>query len=361
MFRRNCLLALVCLFWALPAVAQLTTTEPENFLEWVRLRNRPTLYILIDLDRNELRLMDRHHVLWAAPVATGTGLRLVSGDREWEFSTPQGLFFVQRKERNPEWIRPDWYYFENGLEMPAEDSARIVRGQLGAAALYFETELAIHGTQKPELLGQSVSHGCIRLSNENILRLMHNVQVGTPIWIQGEANTHEPLPYRHSQYSRQLGADTAAAHLIPTPHLAAQLDLSLFLDARGADWVFVADALLERLSQGDQEALSALLQPKISDLRYGLQREYGTLLLSAYRRAPLEFLEQVHRMQAPRRTQILDHLVRSQMDQYVGDLSHQTAPWPSRAIPATGPLGAAELHAAEQRYRWLTRTSVRPF
>ncbi len=43
--------------------------------------------------------------------------------------------------------------------------------------------VGIHGTNTPSLLGQAVSHGCVRLANEAILRLKDLVPVGTPIRI----------------------------------------------------------------------------------------------------------------------------------------------------------------------------------
>lgn len=43
--------------------------------------------------------------------------------------------------------------------------------------------VGIHGTNTPSLLGQAVSHGCVRVANEAILRLKNLVPVGTPIRI----------------------------------------------------------------------------------------------------------------------------------------------------------------------------------
>ena len=43
--------------------------------------------------------------------------------------------------------------------------------------------VGIHGTDAPYLLGQAVSHGCVRVANEAILRLGKLVPVGTPIRI----------------------------------------------------------------------------------------------------------------------------------------------------------------------------------
>jgi lipoprotein-anchoring transpeptidase ErfK/SrfK len=43
--------------------------------------------------------------------------------------------------------------------------------------------VAIHGTPEPHLLGQAVSHGCVRVSNRDILRLRTRIGLGTPIRI----------------------------------------------------------------------------------------------------------------------------------------------------------------------------------
>jgi lipoprotein-anchoring transpeptidase ErfK/SrfK len=44
--------------------------------------------------------------------------------------------------------------------------------------------VGIHGTNMPWLLGQAVSHGCIRVSNQTAARLRHLAPLGTPIWIK---------------------------------------------------------------------------------------------------------------------------------------------------------------------------------
>ena len=43
--------------------------------------------------------------------------------------------------------------------------------------------VGIHGTSAPQLLGQAVSHGCVRVSNATAAALSELAPVGTPIWI----------------------------------------------------------------------------------------------------------------------------------------------------------------------------------
>jgi lipoprotein-anchoring transpeptidase ErfK/SrfK len=41
--------------------------------------------------------------------------------------------------------------------------------------------IGIHGTDRPDLLPGRVSHGCIRMRNEDILELARRMPVGTPV------------------------------------------------------------------------------------------------------------------------------------------------------------------------------------
>lgn len=178
---------------ARPALAQLPL-EPlalEHGVEGEgtdRYRDPPVnvegRYVVISLAEHRLYLMDGPRVQWSAVVGTGTGTRLEGAGQKWEFSTPRGMFRVQRKEKNPKWYVPDWAYIERKVPIPdAEDPRRWEVGMLGTTAMYLGEGIAVHGTNHPELLGQDVSHGCIRMTNEAARSLYHEVDVGTPVFI----------------------------------------------------------------------------------------------------------------------------------------------------------------------------------
>jgi len=44
--------------------------------------------------------------------------------------------------------------------------------------------VGIHGTSLPQLLGQAVSHGCVRVSNQTAAKMESLAPLGTPIWIK---------------------------------------------------------------------------------------------------------------------------------------------------------------------------------
>lgn len=182
-----------------PLQAQITTAEPSLRLdlgtEQVEKIAHPLLhaaerYIIIRLAENRLYLMEGDRVVWSAPVGTGTGFRLEAAGRSWQFDTPRGVFRVQRKEKDPVWIKPDWAFIKEGQPIPPLDSPlRRQAGMLGTTAVYIGYELAIHGTDRPELVLQPdpderrVSHGCIRMTNEDARALYYLIDVGTPVLI----------------------------------------------------------------------------------------------------------------------------------------------------------------------------------
>jgi lipoprotein-anchoring transpeptidase ErfK/SrfK len=196
--RQRCMIALVAplaLLLARPATCaaaqQPATTLPIRaggaLLGVPRIREAAEeRQVRVSLEEHRLYVVERGRVVWSARIGTGTGEVLEGAGRFWDFSTPPGRFRVHRKERDPVWILPDWYFVERDEPIPPLDSPqRRLEGALGAAALYLTEEIAIHGTDQPELLGDAISHGCIRMSNEDVLRLYEELEVGTPVIVYG--------------------------------------------------------------------------------------------------------------------------------------------------------------------------------
>jgi hypothetical protein len=314
-------------------------------------------YVLIDVDENELRFMDGTQVLWKAPVGTGTGLRLESNAGNWEFSSPTGLFFVQFKELDPVWILPDWYYVKNKLPIPPENSPQRRRpGELGVAAVYLGDEIAIHGTDKPELLGRRVSHGCIRLSNENVRRLFHNVQVGTPVLVTGrpEPLTEDEVVPTNPGRPRQAPVDPLAR--VATRDLLTRLETQLMSRDTTPAWVGTAATLVERGLKDDTDALRGLLSLAGTTPNRARDREYGTFLADAFARGTLRAVVSLARIEEGARLRAAISIVQATMDLYAGPLGEPGAPWPTQRVPRTrlgpdGQRGWQALHDAEQAYR----------
>lgn len=147
-------------------------------------------YVVVHIAESRVFVMEGRRVAWSAPAGTGDGFQLEGQGRQWTFTTPVGMFQVLRREKDPVWIAPDWYYVERGMRIPANSTDRLrVPGTLGTSALFLGDGIAIHGTNQPELLmnrdpdARRVSHGCIRLTNEAARQLYHMVDVGTPVLV----------------------------------------------------------------------------------------------------------------------------------------------------------------------------------
>lgn len=143
-------------------------------------------YILVDTARNHLYIRYRDRVMLDALASTGSGTILDKpGETEgqWIFDTPRGEFFVQSKLTNPVWVKPDWAFIEEGLAVPKNQEDRIEPGVLGEYALGFGKGYFIHGTLYTRLLGKNVTHGCIRLNDDDLKSVYRLAKVGTPILI----------------------------------------------------------------------------------------------------------------------------------------------------------------------------------
>ena len=194
--------------------------------------------ILVSKERRHLWLMEGDRVVFDAPVAVGRDTIFRYAGQTWDFSTPAGRRTVQGKETDPLWVPPDWHYYEKAVERGLEpvrltpnsrialtDGTRIeVRGDevgrvnqygnfraftqgteiifdgkifmppigtrqrqipdvLGTHRLFLGDGYLIHGTNQEGSIGSAVSHGCVRLNNDDVALLYGQVEAGTPVYI----------------------------------------------------------------------------------------------------------------------------------------------------------------------------------
>jgi len=143
------------------------------------------VYIVIDTGRNLLYLREGNRTLLQAVISSGSGsiLRDPEGGRQWVFDTPRGEFEVKTKVTGPKWIKPDWAFIEEGEKIPKDWKQRVEEGVLGDYALGFGNGYFIHGTLYKRLLGRNVTHGCIRVGDEELSTLYKLARIGTKIYI----------------------------------------------------------------------------------------------------------------------------------------------------------------------------------
>jgi lipoprotein-anchoring transpeptidase ErfK/SrfK len=97
------------------------------------------------------------------PGFTWAGASHIVDKREWPDWTPP----PQMLQRRPDLPR----HMEGGIDNP-----------LGARAMYIAgTLFRIHGSNEPDTIGEAVSSGCIRMTNDDVIDLYSRVKVGSPV------------------------------------------------------------------------------------------------------------------------------------------------------------------------------------
>ena len=198
----------------------------------------PHLHIVVSIDDRKLWVIAGADTVMQAPVATGSGNTLIFGEKSWSFDTPRGIRTIRDKDADPHWIPPEWHYAETATEyglqlqklqldkpyklsdgrkimfqdgeagvfhpdsgfmyLPLEEEIvfdntlfippvgsknRAVQGELGKYKLDTGGGVLLHGTPHQTSIGKAVTHGCMRLRDEDIEWLYQFVPVGTKVYI----------------------------------------------------------------------------------------------------------------------------------------------------------------------------------
>lgn len=142
-------------------------------------------YIVINSASNEFTLHKGTQTIKKDKCSTGSYILLKNGDQQqWMFKTPKGEFRIQGKTTSPVWKKPDWAFVEEGIPVPsANHFSRFEYGVLGDYALNLGHGYLIHGTLYQRFLGLPVTHGCIRLNDENLELIYNSLSVGSKVYI----------------------------------------------------------------------------------------------------------------------------------------------------------------------------------
>ena len=149
-------------------VKVLLPVRPNGRTGWIRASDmvfRPIdLRIDVDLSDRTLKLFRKGKRIRTFRVAVGTP----------ENPTPTGRFAIAE-------VIPtgDPKAFLGPIVMPITGFSETLNEYAGGNG-----RVAIHGTSQPQLIGQRVSHGCIRMRNADIRRLNRLVRSGTPVIIR---------------------------------------------------------------------------------------------------------------------------------------------------------------------------------
>jgi hypothetical protein len=194
--------------------------------------------IVVSLFDRHLWVLNGDDTLRSAPAAVAMDSTLAFGGHVWKFDTPRGKRTVRGKSENPLWIPPDWHYAEVAKEnhlalakLPLKGTVKIangrrlqvrnqqvgvivpdsgwealpldeevvfddtlympplgtknrrIYGELGSYRLDMGDGYLIHGTPEESTVGDAVTHGCVRLKEDDITWLYANVPNGTSVYI----------------------------------------------------------------------------------------------------------------------------------------------------------------------------------
>jgi L,D-transpeptidase YbiS len=143
-------------------------------------------YVVIDTAKNIIYLKNGDRILHHAVISTGSGKLLIdpsNQERKWIFDTPRGEFKIKSKVVEPVWVKPDWAFIEEGEDIPKNYNDRMEPGVLGDYALGIGNGYFIHGTLYTRLLGKPVTHGCIRVGDDDLKVIYKSARIGTKVYI----------------------------------------------------------------------------------------------------------------------------------------------------------------------------------
>ncbi|MGD0582650.1 MAG: L,D-transpeptidase [Bacteroidales bacterium] len=143
-------------------------------------------YLVINTTDNRFLLYRNKKLVREGFCSSGSYTHLTSaeGTRHWIFKTPKGKFWIEQKITKPLWKRPDWSFVEEGLPIPPpDDQSRYEFGVLGDYAMSLGDGYLIHGTIYKRFLGMPVTHGCVRLNDEDLEAIFNTLNLGSKVYI----------------------------------------------------------------------------------------------------------------------------------------------------------------------------------
>lgn len=166
--------------------------RPNGTLGWVRRSDvtlvHSTFRVEIDLSTNTMTVFDGDKIALRAAVAAGTG----------GTPTPRGLFFLKEVvPQSPGGALGPYAFGLSGFST--------VLTSFGGG----EGVIGIHGTNAPGKLGSNVSHGCVRVDNVTITKMVRLLPLGTPVEIVESTKATKPTRSSSSWLETLLSSATS--------------------------------------------------------------------------------------------------------------------------------------------------------
>lgn len=142
-------------------------------------------YMIVNTHENTFRIYRGSRLIREGNCSTGSYVLLEAGEEQkWIFKTPQGMYRIQGKIADPVWRKPDWAFIEEGLPVPPPTHhSRYEYGVLGDYAMSIGNGYLIHGTLYKRYIGLPVTHGCIRLNDDDLEFAFRTLETGSRVYI----------------------------------------------------------------------------------------------------------------------------------------------------------------------------------
>lgn len=142
-------------------------TRPNDSKAWIHASavqlNTDSYTVNVSQSRHRLEVVVGTRVVFSASVGVGRA----------SLPTPMGRFYLEELLRQPD---PTGAYGPYAFGLSAH-SNELMSFDGGAG------QIGLHGTNVPSSVGESVSHGCLRVSDVVIAHLAHLLPLGTPVVI----------------------------------------------------------------------------------------------------------------------------------------------------------------------------------
>jgi len=139
------------------------------------LNNEHDAFLVVDKSEMTIFVFDRFgRQLYSYKMACAKNFG--SKHKKADSRTPEGFFSVEGVYDSTDWFFTD--DFGNTSKIPGQFGPRFIRIKNPVSS-----QIGIHGTSAPWSIGRRVSHGCIRIKNEEILKLAEFVKPGMPVII----------------------------------------------------------------------------------------------------------------------------------------------------------------------------------
>lgn len=176
------------------------------------INSRYGRFIIVDKWAMKVRLFDRYGRMeqeYKMACAKNFGTKHKKADSR----TPEGFFSVEGTYDSTDWLFTD----DDGVtsDKKGQFGPRFIRLRIPGTS-----QIGIHGTCAPWSLGGRVSHGCIRIANENILELVTLVEKGMPVIVNpGRRDTRVNMEegYEIPWISSSHDPRYAAPKVVPKP------------------------------------------------------------------------------------------------------------------------------------------------